>query len=100
MQVRTGGYGTSGPALNEFSSLSRSTIYFRRCSPFDFVVMLVNEAARHRSNDLRLPENIHLIAQAAHRPALNPTEHMWEELREKSLANKALDSLTEVEHSL
>ena len=37
-----------------------------------------------------------LIAQPAYSPELNPVEHIWEDLREKQLANLALPSLDEV----
>jgi transposase len=45
---------------------------------------------------LRIPATIRLIAQPAYSPELNPVEHIWEELREKQLANLALSSLDEV----
>jgi transposase len=59
-------------------------------------VMQVDQAGWHRSKDLKIPENVRLIAQPAYSPELNPVEHVWEELREKNLANLALASLDEV----
>ena len=50
----------------------------------------------HGAKDLRIPHTIRLIAQPAYSPELNPVEHIWEELREKQLANLALSSLDEV----
>jgi transposase len=61
-----------------------------------FLVMQVDQAGWHWSKDLKIPENIRLIAQPAYSPELNPIEHVWEELREKHLANRALASLDEV----
>lgn len=61
-----------------------------------FLVMQVDQAGWHRSKDLKIPENVRLIAQPAYSPELNPVEHVWEELREKNLANLALASLDEV----
>lgn len=40
-----------------------------------------------------MPENIRLLPQPAHSPELNPAEHVWEELREKTLPNQSFDSL-------
>ena len=61
-----------------------------------FVVMQVDQASWHVTNELTIPENIRLIAQPAYSPELNPVEHVWEELREKKLSNLALASLDEV----
>lgn len=68
--------------------------------PDYFILMLIDQAGWHRSNRLEVPENIHLIEQPAHSPELNPVEHIWEELREKSFPNKAFTSLDEVEEAL
>jgi hypothetical protein len=65
-----------------------------------FVIMVVDGAGWHRSNDLKIPENIRLVQQPAHSPELNPVEHLWEELREKYLPNKAFKSLDGVEKAL
>lgn len=65
-----------------------------------FVVMLVDGAGWHRSNDLKIPENIGLVQQPSHGPELNPVEHLWEELRENYLPSKAFESLDAVEEAL
>ncbi len=61
-----------------------------------FLVMQVDQAGWHRAKDLVVPENIRLIFQPAHSPELNPVEHVWEDLREKQLPNRAFPSLDEV----
>jgi putative transposase len=61
-----------------------------------FVVMQVDRASWHQSQDLKIPANIRLIAQPAYSPELNPVEHVWEEVREKHLANLAFASLDEI----
>jgi transposase len=65
-----------------------------------FVIMLVDGAGWHRTHGLTIPENIRLMRQPSHSPELNPVEHLWEELRERHLPNKAFKSLDEVENSL
>jgi hypothetical protein len=65
-----------------------------------FVIMLVDGAGWHLSQGLKIPENIRLIQQPSHSPELNPVEHLWEELREKYLPNKAFKSLDAVEEAL
>src|SRR5438067_13537027 len=61
-----------------------------------FVVMQVDQASWHVTKDLKIPENIRLIAQPAYSPELNPVEHIWEEIREKAFSNRAFVSLDAV----
>ena len=58
-----------------------------------FLVMQVDGAAWHGSHDLVVPSNIRLIEQPPYSPEVNPAEHLWEELREKYLYNRAFSSL-------
>ena len=58
-----------------------------------FIVLLVDQAGWHRAKGLQVPENIRLLPQPAHSPELNPAEHLWEELREKTLPNHSFPSL-------
>jgi hypothetical protein len=65
-----------------------------------FILMLVDQAGWHISQKLEVPENIRLIKLPPRSPELNPSEHIWEELREKNFANKACRDLDEVEDHL
>lgn len=65
-----------------------------------FILMLTDQAGWHTSQKLEIPENIRLIKLPPRSPELNPAEHVWEELREKNFANKALRNLDEVEKNL
>ncbi len=58
-----------------------------------FIVMQVDGASWHDSHDLVVPSNIRLIKQPPYSPEVNPVEHLWEELREKYLYNRAFSSL-------
>lgn len=58
-----------------------------------FIVMQVDRAGWHRSDALVVPENIRLRLQPPHSPELNPTEHVWEEVREKHFYNQVLESI-------
>jgi transposase len=58
-----------------------------------FILLLVDQAGWHRAKGLQVPENIRLLPQPAYSPELNPTEHLWEELREKALPNCSFPSL-------
>jgi hypothetical protein len=65
-----------------------------------FILMITDQAGWHTSQKLELPENIRLIKLPPRSPELNPSEHIWEELREKNFANKAFRNLDEVEDKL
>lgn len=65
-----------------------------------FILMLADQAGWHVSQNMEVPENIRLIKLPPRSPELNPSEHIWEELREKNFANKACRDLDEVEDNL
>ncbi len=65
-----------------------------------FVIMLIDRAGWHRAKNLKIPENIRLLPQPSHSPELNPVEHLWEDLREKAMPNKAFKSLHQLEDAL
>lgn len=59
------------------------------------IIMQVDGAGWHRSKDLKIPNNIYFIIQPPYSPEVNPTEHIWDEIREKYLHNKIFNSLEE-----
>jgi hypothetical protein len=59
------------------------------------IIMQVDGAGWHRSKVLEIPNNIYLIIQPPYSPEVNPTEHIWDEIREKYLHNKIFNSLEE-----
>src|SRR5579871_3161800 len=68
--------------------------------PLQNIIMQVDRASWHRSKDLSLPENIALLLQPPYSPELNPTEHIWEELREKYFHNRHFLSLDDLQNHL
>jgi DDE superfamily endonuclease len=65
-----------------------------------FIIMLVDRAGWHTAQRLIVPENIRLLPLPARSPELNPTEPIWEELREKTLPNTSFLSLESLENTL
>lgn len=63
--------------------------------PENEIIMQVDGAGWHRSKTLKIPSNIHFILQPPYSPEVNPTEHIWEEIREKYLHNRVFNSLEE-----
>ena len=65
-----------------------------------FLIMIVDQAGWHLSKALKVPENIRLVPQPAHSPELNPTEHVWKEIKEKFFHNRIFRSLDHVEDTI
>lgn len=65
-----------------------------------YIIMQMDKAGWHKSNNLKVPENIKIIYQPAYSPELNPTEHVWDYLREKLFNNRLFKSLNEVINTL
>jgi len=99
-------YAAICPSLGRMSSLilpSANTemmgLFLENVSnefPDNEIIMQVDGAGWHKSGSLKIPQNIHFIMQPAYSPELNPTEHLWDEIREKYLSNKLFGTIEEV----
>lgn len=93
------------PSLGKLSSLilpyantEMMSIFLENVSndfPENEIIMQIDGAGWHTSADLKIPENIHFIQQPPYSPEVNPTEHIWDEIREKNLHNKIYNSIEE-----
>ncbi len=61
-----------------------------------FIILQVDRAAWHLSNNLQIPENIRILPQPSHSPELMPVEHIWEDIRENYFYNRILKSMDKV----
>ena len=59
------------------------------------IIMQLDGAGWYKAKGLKLSSNIHFIPQHPYSPEVNPTEYLWDEIREKHLHNKIFDSLAE-----
>lgn len=64
------------------------------------ILMVVDGAGWHRSQDIILPGNLQLLFLPPYAPELNPVEHLWDDLREKSFHNRVFDSIESLENHL
>ena len=64
--------------------------------PNNFLVMIVDGASSHISKELKIPENIRLHRLPPYSPELNPVEHLWDEIREKSFPNRVFSEMKAV----
>ncbi|WP_261219073.1 transposase, partial [Streptococcus mitis] len=66
----------------------------------DLIVMVMDAAGWHSSQNLVAPSNIRLLALPPYAPELNPVEHLWDDLREKCFHNKVFSCQDALEDDL
>jgi transposase len=71
-----------------------------RRHPDEFLLVVLDGAGWHRAQELAIPQNMGLLPLPPYSPELNPTEHLWDEIREKEFANTVFASLDAVEDRL
>lgn len=71
----------------------------KRC-PDDYILMVADNAAWHRSKGLKIPNNIEIFPLLPYSPELNPVEQIWDEVREKGFQNDIFHTLYDVETRL
>ena len=64
------------------------------------LILVMDQAAWHRTSNLREFGNIRIIYQPPYSPQVNPVEHLWEHIREKHLRNESWGSLESLESLL
>ena len=65
-----------------------------------YIVMVGDNASLHKSKGLIIPENMELLFIPPCTPEMNPTEQIWDEIREKHFKNKFFETLDKVETKL
>jgi len=68
--------------------------------PEEHALMIMDRAAWHTAKKLCVPHNIELFSLLPRSPELNPTEQIWDEIREKGFKNEVFNSISLVEDRL
>ena len=68
--------------------------------PHEFILMALDGAGWHIARDLEVPANMKLVLLPPYSPELNPVEHLWDHLREKSFNNRLFSSMRAVTEQL
>lgn len=63
-------------------------------------IIVLDGASWHKSQDLIVPSNIQLITLPAYSPELNPTERLWEYLKNHILKNKIYECISSLEDAV
>ena len=66
----------------------------------EFILLICDKATNHGRRGLKIPKNIIIFHLPPYSPELNPSEHMWDEMREKYFGNHAFNSMDAVEEEL
>jgi hypothetical protein len=68
--------------------------------PKDRIIMILDGAGWHTAGFLTIPENMRLVSLPPYAPELNPMEHIWDDLREKSFHNCVFETMNALEDHL
>ncbi len=72
----------------------------RQRYPDDYICMFVDGAPGHSLKGLKVPDNMTIEKIPAYSPDTNPTENIWDDMREKFFGNVVFDSMKAVEERL
>lgn len=64
--------------------------------PDQQIVIIMDQAGWHKSNDLVVPDNIEIIYLPPYSPELNPVERLWKYLKTRYIHNHVFESLTSI----
>lgn len=59
-------------------------------------VVLMDRAGWHRTDKLKVPNNLTIILLPSRSPELNPVENIWQYLRQNWLSNRVLETYDEI----
>ncbi len=65
-------------------------------TPGSHAVLLLDQAGWHLSGKLTLPDNITLMPLPPKSPELNPTENIWQFIRDNWLSNRVFRSYDDI----
>jgi transposase len=95
--------GESFSLILPWSDTEAMTIFLDELSkthPQNRIIIVMDQAAWHKSSELPTFENIKIIFQPPYSPELNPVEHLWKYLRQKYFWNRSWKSLSALESAL
>jgi len=64
--------------------------------PNDFILLVADGAAWHKSKGLQIPGNIEIFPLPPYTPEMNPIEQIWKEIRKCGFKNEIFYTLNKV----
>ena len=99
-------YGAVEPVTGEsfffvmpYSNTDCMNVFLRELSKVyesDYILVVCDGAAWHKSKTLILPENIELFYLPPATPEMNPIEQIWKEIRKRGFKNEVFPTLEKV----
>ena len=74
--------------------------HVRESFPDDFILMVYDGAPGHSPGVLHVPDHMMLVTLPPYSPELNPSEHIWDDMREKFFGNTVFNSMNAVRDQL
>ena len=71
----------------------------KEADPNVHVVIVWDRAGFHTSKDLKVPENVTIVALPPYSPELNPVENLWHYLRSHHWANRSYANYDDLRHA-
>lgn len=87
------------PGLNQ----ANMSIFLEEVSkryPNEYICMFMDGASAHSLKGLKVPDNMTIEKIPPYSPDVNPSENIWDEIREKFFGNIVFDSMGAVEDRL
>lgn len=82
--------GVDHHVMNSFLTVTKARFSQRYC------ILFLDGAGAHISQDLVVPQDMHLELLPAYSPELNPVEPMWDYVREHYFANRVFQTIERV----
>jgi transposase len=64
------------------------------------VIMVIDGASWHKSQDLQVPPNIQIVYLPPYSPELNPVERLWQYIKSNTIKNKVYENLNVLEETI
>ena len=84
------------PKCNTFAMDLHLAEIGKNVAPGAHAVLLLDQAGWHMTDKLVIPENITLLPLPPKCPELNPTENVWQFLRDNYLSNRVFKSYDDI----
>ena len=68
--------------------------------PNDYILLVADGAAWHKSSSLKIPENIEFFYLPPYTPEMNPIEQIWKEILKRGFKNEIFQTLDKVVYRL
>ena len=88
--------GSSDMLILPYMTSEVMNIFLKELSrrrPFNFILLICDGASNHNEKSLQVPDNIMIEHIPPSSPEVNPSENVWEEIKEKFFYNKTFNSM-------